>query len=66
MNARALAGFLAAAVVLAGCSSSQKAEGPTLSQQDTDTIALMQSRDPNLKRWFDDGSYGYAVFPSVG
>jgi lipid-binding SYLF domain-containing protein len=67
MNARTLAGFLVAAVVFAaGCSSSQKADGPTLSEQVTDTITLMQSRDPNLKRWFDDGSYGYAVFPGVG
>jgi lipid-binding SYLF domain-containing protein len=67
MNARTLAGGLAAAVVFAaGCSSSQKADGPTLSEQVTDTIAVMQSRDPNLKTWFDDGSYGYAVFPGVG
>ena len=67
MNARTLAGCLVAALVLAaGCSSSQKADGPTLSEQVTDAITLMQSRDPNLKRWFDDGSYGYAVFPNVG
>ncbi|MHC4774427.1 MAG: YSC84-related protein [Planctomycetota bacterium] len=67
MNARTPAGFLAAAVVLAaGCAGSQKAYSPSLSEQVTDTIAVMQSQDPNLKRWFDDGSYGYAVFPSVG
>ena len=67
MHTRTLGGFLVAAVVLAaGCSGSQKAYGPTLSEQVTDTIAVMQSSDPSLKRWFDDGSYGYAVFPSVG
>jgi lipid-binding SYLF domain-containing protein len=67
MRAPTLAGCLAAAVVLAaGCSGSQKAYGPTLSEQVTTTIAVMKSQDPNLERWFDDGSYGYAVFPSVG
>jgi lipid-binding SYLF domain-containing protein len=65
MNSRKLAGFLVAAVVLAGgCSSAQKAEGPALSEQVTDTVALMVSRDPNLQLWFDD-AYGYAVYPSV-
>ena len=67
MHGRTLAGCLVAAVVfVAGCSSAQKADGPTLSEQVTDTITLMQSRDPYLENWFDDGSYGYAVFPSVG
>jgi lipid-binding SYLF domain-containing protein len=67
MHARTLAGCLAAAVVFAaGCSSSQKADGPTLSEQVTTTIAVMQNEDPNLKKWFDDSSYGYAVFPGVG
>ena len=66
MNAPGLTGFLVAAVVLAGCASSQTADGPSLSEQVTDTIELMQSRDPNLKHWFEEGSYGYAVFPSVG
>jgi lipid-binding SYLF domain-containing protein len=66
MKCRQLAGSLVAAVVLAaGCSSGQKAQGPTLSEQVTDTVALMKSRDPNLMLWFED-AYGYAVFPSVG
>jgi lipid-binding SYLF domain-containing protein len=66
MNTRILvSGLMTAIALAAGCSSSQKAGSPALSEEVTDTIAVMKSRDPNLERWFDT-SHGYAVFPSVG
>jgi lipid-binding SYLF domain-containing protein len=62
--------WVAAALLLwVGCGSTQPgtdSETDAFNKETEAAIARLKGKDPGIRKWFDERSYGYVVFPGVG
>ena len=63
--------FIAISLIgaLAACGSTKPESASDAAKLDAECNTAMENIkkvDPSITRWFDTGSYGYAVFPSIG
>lgn len=58
-----------ALLLFVGCGSTQPetdTEKDAFNKETEAAIARLKAKDPGLKSWFGEKSYGYVVFPAVG
>lgn len=61
--------IVGALVLFVGCGSTQPTtatEKDAFNKETEAAIVRLKAKDPGLKKWFDEQSYGYVVFPSIG
>jgi lipid-binding SYLF domain-containing protein len=63
------AGLAAALLLAIGCGSTQpgtETEKDAFNKETEAAIERLKAKDPGIRQWFDEKSYGYAVFPGIG
>lgn len=66
---KGIAWFTVALLLFVGCGSPQPktdTDKDAFNKETEAAIERLKGKDPGIKEWFSEKSYGYAVFPAVG